>query len=71
MKKAGFLPPAIWSFDIPSGQATRLTAKKSYASDSCWLNDSEFLIVDADKKGKKSSICRALITGGTPRLIVK
>src|ERR1700722_1817506 len=49
-------PPAIWLFDIPSGTATRLTPKKSYASDSCWLNDSAFLLVDADKDVKKSSI---------------
>ena len=64
-------PPAIWLFDIPSGKATRLTPKKSYASDSCWLSDSEFLLVDADKKGKGSSIYRASIAGGTPQLLIR
>jgi TolB protein len=43
-------PPAIWLFDIPSGKATRLTPKMSYPSDSCWLNHSEYLLVDATKK---------------------
>jgi TolB protein len=64
-------PPAIWLFDMPSGRATRLTPKKSYASDSCWVNDSEFLLVDADRKGKWSSIYRASISGGKPQLVIK
>ena len=64
-------PPATWLFDIPSGKATRLTPKKSYASDSCWLTDSEFLLVDADKVGKTSSIYRISIDGGIPRLLIR
>jgi TolB protein len=64
-------PPAIWLFDIPSAKAARLTPKKSYASDSCWLSDSEFLLVDADNGGKTNSICRASITGGIPRRMIK
>lgn len=64
-------PPAIWLFDLPSGKATRLTPKKSYASASCWLNDSEFLLVDADQNGKLNSIYRASVAGGTPRVIIK
>jgi TolB protein len=64
-------PPAIWLFDMPSGKATRLTPKKSYASDSCWLSDSEFLLVDADQGGKTSSIYRSSINGGKSRLLIK
>lgn len=64
-------PPAIWLFDIPSAKATRLTPKKSYASDSCWLSDSEYLLVDADKDGKTNSIYRASIAGGIPRRVIK
>jgi len=64
-------PPAIWLFDIPSGRATRLTPKKSYASDSCWVGDSEFLLVDADRNGKWSSVFRASIAGGKPQLVIK
>jgi len=64
-------PPAIWLFDIPSRKATRLTPKKSYASDSCWLSNTEFLLVDADKDGRVSSIYRASISGGIPRLVIK
>ena len=64
-------PPAIWLFDIPSGKATRLTPKMSYASDSCWLNQSEYLLVDATKNEKTSSIYQASIAGGTPRRVIK
>jgi TolB protein len=64
-------PPAIWLFDIPSGKATRLTPKKSYASDSCWLNQSEYLLVDSTKNEKTSSIYQASIGGGTPRRLIK
>jgi TolB protein len=64
-------PPAIWLFDIPSAKATRLTPKMSYASDSCWLNHTEYLLVDSTKHEKISSIYRATIGGGTPRRVVK
>jgi TolB protein len=64
-------PPAIWLFDIPSGKATRLTPKMSYASDSCWLNHSEYLLVDSKKNEKISSIYQASIGSGTPRRVIK
>jgi TolB protein len=64
-------PPAIWLFDIQSAKATRLTPKKSYASDSCWLGDADFLLVDADKQGKTNSIYRASIDAWTPRLLIR
>ena len=64
-------PPAIWLFDIPSEKATRLTPKMSYASDSCWLNHSEYLLVDAAKNEKTSSIYQASIGGGSPRRVIK
>jgi TolB protein len=64
-------PPAIWLFNIPSGKATRLTPKMSYASDSCWLNHSEYLLVDSKKNEKMSSIYQASIGGGTPRRVIK
>jgi TolB protein len=64
-------PPAIWLFDIPSGKATRLTPKMAYASDSCWLNHSEYLLVDSKKNEKISSIYQASIGGGTPRRVIK
>jgi TolB protein len=64
-------PPAIWLFDLPSAKATRLTPKKSYATDSCWLSNSEFLIVDTDRDGKIDSIYRASIDRWMPRLVIK
>jgi TolB protein len=64
-------PPATWLFDLPSAKATRLTPKKSYTVDACWLTNSEILLVDADKVGEQSSIYRASIAGGTRRLVIR
>ena len=64
-------PPAIWLSEMLTGQAMRLTPKNSAASDPCWLSDQEYLLVDADKNGKGSSIFRAPIAGGTPDLLIK
>jgi TolB protein len=64
-------PPAIWMLDIASGKARRLTPKKSYASDSCWLSDSEMLVVDAQKGAKISSIYRVSISDGASTLVIK
>ena len=62
-------PPAIWLLEIESGKATRLTPKGSYATEPCWLNDSEYLFIDADKKG--TSVFRAVIGGGPNKLVVR
>jgi TolB protein len=64
-------PPAIWLFDLLSGKARRLTPKNTYATASCWLSDSEMLIVDASKDGKTDSIYRTSIDSWTPRLVIK
>ena len=56
---------------IWTAKATRLTPKKSYASDSCWLGDADFLLVDADKQGKTNSIYRASIDAWMPRLLIR
>ncbi len=62
-------PPAIWLLEIESGKTTRLTPKHSFATSPCWLTDSEYLYVDADKK--QTSIFRTSITGGMHKLVVR
>ena len=64
-------PPATWLFDIESGKATRLTSKKSYASDSCWLSETDFLIVDTRKDAKSSSIYRVSFANAASTLLIK
>jgi hypothetical protein len=43
----------------------------SYASDSCRLNQAEYLLVDSAENEKTSSIYRSSIGGGTPRRVIK
>jgi Tol biopolymer transport system component len=69
MKDFNGPPPAIWLFEIDSGKTKRLTPKHSYATAPCWLNDSEYLFIDADKKG--TSIFRTSIAGGPHKLVVR
>ena len=59
-------PPAIWLFDIPSGKATRLTPKKSYASDSCWLGDTIFCSSMRTSKGRRIRSTAHRLTAGSP-----
>jgi TolB protein len=69
MKNFDGPPPAIWLFEIESGKTTRLTPKGSYAYSPCWLNDTEYLFLDQDKK--ETSICRAPVAGGPRKLVVR
>ena len=69
MKDFNGPPPAIWLFEMESGKTTRLTPKHSYATAPCWLSDSEYLFIDADKKG--TSIFRTSVTGGPHKLVVR
>jgi len=69
MKDFNGPPPSIWLFEIDSGKATRLTPKHSFATAPCWLNDSEYLFIDADKKG--TSIFRTSVADGPHKLVVR
>jgi len=69
MKNFNGPPPAIWLFEMESGKTKRLTPKGSYAYSPCWLNDTEYLFVDVDKK--ETSIYRAPVAGGPRKLVVR
>jgi TolB protein len=64
-------PPAVWMLDLETKNAARLTPKKSFAWDSCWLGDTEFLFVSTTDGGKTRSIYRASTTGGPGKLLIK
>jgi TolB protein len=50
--------PALWSFDLSSGVAVRLTSNELFAWDGCWLDDSNLMFVSQRAGEKKAAIYR-------------
>jgi TolB protein len=57
-------PPALWSFDLASHKATRLTAKGLFAWDGCWL-DNDSLLFLSSKPGEKEPSLYSMSTNGS------
>lgn len=64
-------PPSIWSLDIPSEKATRLTAKGLFAWEPEWLNATEFLCVIQPSAAKEASIYRVSADGKVRQPLIK
>lgn len=45
-------PPSLWTLDLASKKATRLTPKGKLASQGCWLDDAQILFVAQSAKEK-------------------
>jgi TolB protein len=54
--------PALWSFDLTTQHAVRLTSQNLFAWDGCWLDDANILFLSQRTDGKQVSIYR---TNGT------
>lgn len=48
--------PALWSFDVQTAAAVRLTTKNLFAWDGCWLNNSDLLFVSQRPGEKQAAI---------------
>lgn len=64
-------PPAIWTVDLTSGKATRITPKGSFAWMPCWVSDTEIIYSGQPEKAKQSSLYRLSLDGKKRVLIVK
>jgi len=51
--------PALWSFDLSTGAAVRLTSKNLFAWDGCWLDDTNILFVSQRPGDKQAALYRA------------
>ena len=51
--------PALWSFDLSSQVAVRLTSKELFAWDGCWLDNANLLFVSQDAGEKQPALYRA------------
>jgi TolB protein len=50
--------PALWSFDLSTGAAVRLTSKNLFAWDGCWLDDANILFVSQRPGDKQAALYR-------------
>ena len=50
--------PALWSFDLSTEAAVRLTSKSLFAWDGCWLDDNNILFVSQRPGDKQAAIYR-------------
>jgi len=57
--------PAVWTLDLASKKATRLTPKKLFGWDACWIDDSSILFLSQGAAEKTASLYRMTLAGGT------
>ena len=65
--------PAIWSFDLTTQKATRITPKKIFGWDGCWLDNNNILFLSQDTGEKEPSIYRMSLgkNGKDRKLVIK
>jgi TolB protein len=66
-------PPALWSFDLQTQQAARVTPKKIFAWDGCWLDNDNILFLSQDAGETASSVYRMSLgkNGKDRKLVIK
>jgi TolB protein len=50
--------PALWSFDLTTQTAVRLSSKKLFAWDGCWLDDANILFLSQREGEKQAAVYR-------------
>jgi TolB protein len=63
--------PALWSFDLSSQKATRLTPKKLFGWDGVWINNDNILFLSRAVGEKEDSIYRMSIDGKNLKKLIK
>ncbi|HSI15025.1 MAG TPA: hypothetical protein VK961_23435 [Chthoniobacter sp.] len=56
--------PAVWTLDLESKKGTRLTSKKLFGWDGCWLDDSTILFISQAASEKTASLYKMSLPGG-------
>ena len=64
-------PPALWSFEIETQKATRLTNKNLCAWDGCWLDKDNLLFLSQPVGEKEPSIYSMSIDGKNLKRLIK
>jgi TolB protein len=63
--------PALWSFDLITQKSVRLTSKKLFAWDGCWIDNTNILFLSQPAGEKGASIYRMSINGKNLKRLIK
>jgi TolB protein len=63
--------PALWSFDLTTERAVRLTSKNLFAWDGCWLDQDNVLFLSQPPGEKEASIYRMSTNGKNLKRLIK
>ena len=63
--------PALWSFDLDSQQAVRITPKKLFDWDGCWVDNDNILFLSRAAGEKEDSTYRMSTNGKGLKLLIK
>ncbi len=63
--------PALWAFDLQSQKATRLTSKKLFGWDGCWIDNDNILFLSQAAGEKEASIYRMSTNGKNLKRLIK
>jgi TolB protein len=63
--------PAIWIFDLATQKSERLTPKKLFGWDGCWLDNDTVLFLSQAPGEKQSSLYRMPLNGKDRKLVIK
>jgi len=63
--------PALWSFDLDSQRAVRITPKKLFGWDGVWIDNANVLFLSQPPGEKEASIYRMSIDGKNLKRLIK
>jgi TolB protein len=63
--------PALWAFDLQSQKAARLTSKKLFGWDGCWIDNDNVLFLSQAAGEKEASIYRMSTNGKNLKRLIK
>ena len=63
--------PALWSFDVDSQRSVRLTSKKLFGWDACWIDNDNILFLSQAASENEASIYRISTNGKNLKRLIK
>jgi TolB protein len=64
-------PPALWTFEIATQKAVRVTPKKLFGWDGCWIDDNNILFLSQAAGEKTASLYRMSTHGENLKRLIK
>jgi TolB protein len=64
-------PPALWTFEIATQKAVRITPKTLFGWDACWIDNDNVLFLSQAAGEKSASVYRMTISGKNLKRLIK